>query len=164
MTQYVNKDVMLDGTRFIFQRNFAGDPSKSGKYASTARVANILIPDELAGEMLADGWDIRETKPREGEEEDFIPQHYLKIEVKYRDKFNQPLRFLPNVYLVTDGEEPTPLNEDSIKVLDDIRVRAVNVVLHPSVKEDGSYKAYVKVMYVEQNLDDDPFASRYVRA
>ena len=154
--------IVINDTRFIYQRNLAGDLSKSGKFPSNSRVANIVIPTaDLAQRMVDEGYDVKMTKPREGEEEGFVPQYFVKIEVKYRDKFGNPLKYLPKVYLVTDGEEPTLLDEDSIGILDNIRVKNVQLTINPYVKEDGGLKAYVRVMYVEQNIDDDPFAEMY---
>lgn len=163
MNEILNAPInRVDDTKFIYQRNFAGDPSKSGKFPSTARVANIVIPTATqAQQMLDAGYDIKSTKPREGEEEGFIPQNFLKIEVKYKDKFNQPLKYPSKVYLVTEGSEPTLLDEESIAILDTIRVKSVNLTIAPYRKADGGLKAYVRVMYVEQNIDDDPFMEMY---
>ena len=62
-----------------------------------------------------------------------------------------------------DGGTPILLDEDTVGTIDKIRVKNVNVVLNP-YEYDPIKKAvslYVRTMYVEQDMDDDPFKNRY---
>lgn len=150
------KIISIENSRFIFETNFSGDPRRD-KYRSTKRKANLIIPDhELARQMIDEGFNIKVTKPREGEEEGFIPRYYTPIIVNYDSKWP------PKVYLVSGDSEPVLQDEESIESLDRIRIQNVNVILSPH-EWDGGYTLYVKTMYVEQALDDDPFAARYTR-
>ena len=77
---------------------------------------------------------------------------------------NYDSKWPPKIYLVSGEAEPVLLDEESINSLDMCQVRNVNVVLNPYMNErTGRKSLYVRTMYVEQDIDDDPFASRYRR-
>ena len=157
-------DAIINDTKFIYQRNLAGDIKKSNSmFPNNKRTACIIISNEQAEQMAAEGYDIKWTKPREGENtKNFVSKAFLNVELKYRNKFNEMIKYPPKVYLVIDNETPVLLSEETVGQLDDIRVKNVNVVIHPSIDEaSNSLKPYIRIMYVEQNIDDDPFAQRY---
>lgn len=151
------KIVSIEGTRFIFRTNFSGDPERDS-FGSSARKANIMIPDEQqALELRDEGFNIKQTKPREGEEEDFIPKYFVSISLNYDSEWP------PKVYLVTGKNMPVLLDEESIGILDKIYVTNVDVVLNPYHNQrTGRNSLYVKTMYVEQDVEDDPFAAKYL--
>ena len=151
------KIVSIEGTRFIFRTNFSGDPERDS-FGSSARKANIMIPDEQqALELRDEGFNIKQTKPREGEEEDFIPKYFVSIGLNYDSEWP------PKVYLVTGKNVPVLLDEESIGILDKIYVTNVDVVLNPYHNQrTGRNSLYVKTMYVEQDVEDDPFAAKYL--
>lgn len=151
------KMVSIENTNFIWDTNFSGDPKKD-KYGSSMRQANIVIPDHMmARDMIDEGFNIKITRPKDGEEEGFVPRYYVKIAVNY--DVNWP----PKIYLVVGDNEPVLLDEVSIAELDRIRVKNVNAVLSSREWAPGQFSLYVKTMYVEQGLDNDPFAARYAR-
>lgn len=151
------KIVSIEGTRFIFRTNFSGDPERDS-FGSSARKANIMIPDEQqALELRDEGFNIKQTKPREGEEEDFVPKYFVSISLNYDSEWP------PKVYLVTGKNMPVLLDEESIGILDKIYVTNVDVVLNPYHNQrTGRNSLYVKTMYVEQDVEDDPFAAKYL--
>ena len=148
--------IRIDNTRFIYITNFSGDPERD-RFGSDARKASLVIPDpEQALAMLRDGFNVKSTKPREGEEDDFIPTYFVDIKV------NLDTAWPPKICLVTGDADPVSLDEDSIGILDKCRVRNVNVILNPyQNKKTGRKSLYVRTMYVEQNIDDDPYAAQY---
>lgn len=147
--------VNIEGASFIFMTNFSGDPARSGKYPSTARQANLTIPDvDLARDLIDEGFKVKLTKPREGEEEGFVPTYFIPIKVNYQVKYP------PKIYLVAGDAEPRLLTEDTIDVLDKIRVKNVDVTLNKRFTDMGN-TLYVRTMYVEQDVDDDPWAGKY---
>ena len=151
------KIVSIENTRFIFRTNFSGDPDRDS-FGSTARKANILIPDEEQALALRDeGFNVKQTKPREGEEEDYIPKYFVSISLNYDSEWP------PTVYLVTGKNMPVLLDEESIGILDKIYVLNVDVVLNPYHNARTNRNSlYVKTMYVEQSVEDDPFAGKYL--
>ena len=83
--------------------------------------------------------------------------------LKYRNRIGQPVKYPPKVYLVSGNCEPKLLDEDSVGSIDQMRVKNVNVILNPYEYDpaNNGMSLYVRTMYVEQDLDDDPYAARY---
>ena len=150
--------ISIENTNFIWKTNFAGDPERDS-FGSDARQANIIIPDHMqAREMIDEGFNVKATKPKEGEEEGFVPTYFISIKVNYDT--NWP----PKIYLVSGDSEPRELTEDTIDLIDRAYVRNVNVILNPYQNaRTGTKSLYVRTMYVEQDIEDDPFAHRYAR-
>ena len=148
--------ISIENTNFIWKTNFSGDPDRDS-FGSDARRANIIIPDHMqARELIDEGFNVKCTKPKEGEEEGFIPTYFINIKVNYDT--NWP----PKIYLVSGNSEPVELVEETIDLIDRAYVRNVNVVLNPYQNQrTGTKSLYVRTMYVEQDIEDDPFAHRY---
>ncbi len=148
--------VIVENGKFIFDTNFAGDPKKD-RFGSDERKANLVIPDiDLARELIDDGFNIRLTKPRVGEEEGFVPRYFVKVKLNYKSTWP------PKVYLVTDEDKSVLLDEESVACLDDIWVDRVNAVLNRYEGPNGK-SLYVKSMEVYQKVDDDPISAKYGR-
>lgn len=148
--------VIVENGKFIFDTNFAGDPKKD-RFGSDERKANLVIPDiDLARELIDDGFNIRLTKPRVGEEEGFVPRYFVKVKLNYKSTWP------PKVYLVTDEDKSVLLDEESVACLDDIWVDRVNAVLNSYEGPNGK-SLYVKSMEVYQKVDDDPISAKYRR-
>lgn len=148
--------VIVENGKFIFDTNFAGDPKKD-RFGSDERKANLVIPDiDLARELIDDGFNIRLTKPRVGEEEGFVPRYFVKVKLNYKSTWP------PKVYLVTDEDKSVLLDEESVACLDDIWVDRVNAVFNRYEGPNGK-SLYVKSMEVYQKVDDDPISAKYRR-
>ena len=153
------KLICIENTRFIFKTNFSGDPNRD-RFGSSARKGNILIPNiDQARELMAEGFNVKQTRPRPGEEENFRPEYYVSVTANYNT--NWP----PRIYLVSGNAEPRLLDESTLNLIDMCRVKNVNVVLNPYHNQRlRTSSLYVRTMYVEQDLESDPFASRYYRS
>lgn len=148
--------VIVENGKFIFDTNFAGDPKKD-RFGSDERKANLVIPDiDLARELIDDGFNVRLTKPRVGEEEGFVPRYFVRVKLNYKSTWP------PKVYLVTDEDKSVLLDEESVACLDDIWVDRVNAVLNRYEGPNGK-SLYVKSMEVYQKVDDDPISAKYRR-
>ena len=128
----IGRTIAVDDTRFIFQTNFAGDPSKD-RYADSRRKANLIIPSaEQAKDLIKAGFKVRETRPRPDDDpKDFTPEYFIPVLLKYRNRIGQPVKYPPKVYLVSGNCEPKLLDEDSVGSIDQMRVKNVNVILNP---------------------------------
>lgn len=150
-----NKLVTIENTRFIWQTNFDGDP-KRDKFGSDKRCANIVVPEELALLLIDEGINVRSTMPKD--DDDFDRTYFVKATVNYESKFP------PRVYLVSGNNEPELLNEENVGLIDSMYVLNVNAILskyyNPKIDKTS---LYVRTLYVEQELNSDPFASRYRR-
>lgn len=151
-----SKIITIENTRFIFVTNFSGDQERD-TYGDDSRKANIIIPTkEQADDLAEQGFNVKCTSPKPGEEEGFIPAYFIAVRVNYDSEWP------PKIYLVSGNAEPRLLDESTISTLDKIYVTNVNAVLNPYYSErNKTWSLYVKTMYVEQDVDDDPFAARY---
>lgn len=149
-----NKIVSIENTRFIFETNFSGDPRRD-KFGSDKRYANIIVPEELAEELTDEGFNVRHTDPKDVEYE---KTYFVKAAINYDSKFP------PRIFLVSGDNPPELLDSESVGVIDTMYIRNVNVILskYYNAKID-KWSLYVRTMYVEQELDNDPFAARYRR-
>ena len=160
----IGRTIAVDDTRFIFATNFSGDPTKD-RFADSRRKANLLIPDlEQAKDLIKAGFKVRETRPRPDDDpSEFVPEYFVSVLLKYRNRAGQPVKYPPKVYLVSGDNEPVLLDEDSVSCIDNMRVKNVNVILNQYEYDpvNNGRSLYIRTMYVEQDLDDDPYASRY---
>lgn len=147
--------VEIDDSNFIFERNFRGDPNV-GKYKSKQRRATIIIPNHnQAKDLMDEGFNVKFTSPREGEEEGFVPTYFIKIIANY-DSRTQPM-----IYIVPEGGSPVLLDQVSVSEIDGCYATRVRAVLNPYTnKETGAKSLYVQTMYVEAERSD-PYGSYY---
>ena len=162
----MDKRITIDNTRFIFATNFSGNPAND-RFADGRRKCNIQIPDpEQARDMMKQGIKVRETSPRPDDDPDeFVPDYFVTAVLKFEDRMGNPVKYPPKVYLVVDDNPPVLLNEDTIDMLDQIRAKNVNVILNAYEYDPVNHfkSLYIRTMYVEQDMDDDPYAARYAR-
>lgn len=155
-------NVRLKNARLLF-RNFAGKADANGINKEGDRNVCVIIDDiNLVEELKAEGWNIKQTKPREGYEDEYVPEFYVKANVKYRDKFGQLKAYPPMIYTVTDKKK-TLLDENTVAQLDHAEIQDVRVELSPYPYEVLGRKGisvYVNKMYVkviEDDFDDFEF-------
>lgn len=148
--------VCIDDTKFIYWTNFSGDPERDN-FGSDVRKGNVIIPSEFqARELMNEGFNVRRTEPRDGEEEGFEPTYFVSVTANYNT--NWP----PKIYLVSGDAEPKLLDMESVGIIDKIRVKNVNVVLNPYYNNRTHRSSlYIRTMYVEQDVESDPYADRY---
>lgn len=162
----MDKRITIDNTKFIFATNFSGNPAND-RFADGRRKCNILIPDpEQARDMMKQGIKVRETQPRPDDDpNEFVPDYFVTAVLKFEDRMGNPVKYPPKVYLVVDDNPPVLLNEDTIDILDQIRAKNVNVILNAYEYDPVNHfkSLYIRTMYVEQDMDDDPYAARYAR-
>lgn len=154
----------LENTRFIYPTNLSGDPAQD-RFADTRRKCNILIPSEAqARDLMAMGIRVRETEPSQNDDPDeFVPEYFVTAILKYRDRTGRLLKYPPKVYLVSGDARPVLLDECEVGTLDGMRISNVDVVLNVYEYDPVEHRnsLYIRTMYVEQDMDDDPYASKY---
>lgn len=152
------KLISIENTRPIFITNFSGDPERD-RFGSEARQLNLVIPDEeQARDLVDEGFNVKQTKPREDDGDEFEPTYYINVKLNYNSDYP------PRVYLVSGDAEPVLLDEESVDMLDRCYILNINVVLNPYYNQRTDRKSlYVRTMYVEQDIEEDPFATRYRR-
>lgn len=156
-----NRIVAIENTKFIFKTNFEGDPEKDTKFHSKTRKGSILIPSDIAKELADEGYNVKVTEPtRESEKKGFVPKYFVSITLNYDSDVAQGRP--PKVYLVSGKNKPRLLDKDTVKLIDKVYVTNVNVTLEKTyLKKYDRNVLYIRTMYVEQDIDDDPFAAMY---
>lgn len=147
---YRGNILQIEDSRIIF-RNFAGEGSKFNREGD--RNFAVLIPDqEIADELIADGWNVKIKPPRDEDDSPFI---YLPVKIKFNSRG-------PAAY-VRSGDSVTRLNEDTIDMLDEIDILSVDMDIRPydwEVSGKTGRTAYLQAIDVIQNIDR--FGARYV--
>lgn len=144
-----------DGRGINTARNFAGDPNKS-EFKARDRYSYIAIPEEVARHLEAMNCWVGKTKPRDGEEEGFVPTYYIQMFVNFDSEFP------PTVNLYSDGVI-TQLTKDTIGLVDDMFVESVDCTLNPWTNpKTGKTKVFCNVLWIKQNTSGgDPFKKKY---
>lgn len=144
--------ITVENTRLLFS-NFAGEERQFN--SAGQRNTCIVLPDALAKELMANGWNVGSLEPREEEAEEGVPSVYFtQLNVRYD---NYP----PEIYVIKSTGR-TLLTEETVETLDYLDVKSVDVVINPypwSFNGKTGTKGYVKKMYV--TLDEDELDAKY---
>lgn len=138
----VTQNILMENAQVVF-RNFAG---REGQYNREGdRNFCVLLDDDLAENLLADGWNVKRLRPRDGDE---VGTAYLQVSVGFK---NRP----PTIGLIT-SKGRTNLTEDTVDILDWIDIANTDVVIRPynwSVNGGSGVKAYVKSLFITAEED-----------
>ena len=141
--------LQIDEARIVY-RNFEGRGDKFNREGD--RNFAVVIPDQdIADELANAGWNVKIRPPRDVDDDPFM---YLPVKIKFNDRG-------PKVYLLS-GNRKVELDEDSVKCLDDIDIRSVDLDLRPydwEVNGKTGRTAYLQAIHVTQEFDR--FADRY---
>lgn len=154
-------NVVMEGVRLVF-RNFQG---KEGPYNSEGtKNFGVILPEEVAERMLADGWNVKRLKPSEEEQEEGAEQGPPWLPVKIGYGKGRP----PMVKMIT-SRGATNLDEDTIDQLDwvDIKVDEqgnpmVDLIVRPyhyEVRGATGISAYLQSLYV--TIEEDELQRKY---
>ena len=152
----------FEDAKVIF-RNFRGEDY--GYNAQHKKGFSILLnPDDydIKG-MIADGWNIKPLKPREGYEDEGVNYH-LPVEVRW-DKLPPVIWLITQTGISEEGRpryKRTKLDEESSFVIDTADVIQVQVKISGNsydVNGNTGIKAYLKEMFIE--LAPDRFEAMY---
>lgn len=141
--------LQIDHARIIW-RNFEGRGDKFNREGDR-NFALIIPTEEMANELIEEGWNVRIKPPRE---EGDIPFMYLPVKVKFNDRG-------PGIYL-TSGRAKNRLDEETCSLLDHIDIMDVNLDIRPfdwEVNGKTGRSAYLQSIEVFQEVDR--FAEMY---
>lgn len=142
--------VLMEGVRIIF-RNFAG---KEGQYNREGdRNFGVILPENVAEAMAADGWNVKWLKPRE-DDEDETQTPWLSVSVNFKGR-------PPRIVMITSRGR-TNLDEGSIEMLDWADITNVDLIVRPyhwEVSGKSGIKAYLQSLYV--TIEEDDLEKKY---
>ena len=144
--------IRMENARIIW-RNFSGKADKFNPKGGKRSFSVVIEDTDLASQLTEDGWNIKQLKPRNEEEEE-NPRYSLQVKVSFD---NKP----PRVYLVTRNNKVL-MTEDTIDSLDYAEIQNVDLVITPytyDVNGKSGVAAYLKTMYV--TVIEDEFADKY---
>lgn len=129
-------------------RNFEG---KEGRYNKEGeRNFILLLEPDLAKQMYADGFNIKQLKPRD---EDEAPQDYVQVKVNFK---TIPGQRPPRVVMVT-GRGKTTLDESTAQILDWADIAKVDLIIRPyhwDINGNTGVTAYLYSIFVTINEDE----------
>lgn len=142
------KTFMVEDATIIF-RNFAG---KEGQYNREGdRNFAVILPEDVARQMLEDGWNVRYLESRDEGEPD---TPYISVAVNFK---NRP----PRVVLITSASR-TQLDENSVEVLDWADIRVADLIARGydwNVNDKSGTKAYLQSLFV--TIEEDALERKY---
>lgn len=139
-------NVTMRGVQIIF-RNFRGEAGQFNREG--VRNFAVLLDDQIAETLAADGWNVKTLAPRD-DDEDGTEQAYLPVDTGF-DKGRPPM-----IYLVTSRGR-TLLTVDTVSQLDGVDIANVDLIVRPHVYNNpdrSGIKAYVKTMVVTIEEDE----------
>ena len=134
-------------------RNFAGRGSEYN--AEGDRNFAVLLDEDLAEQLLQDGWNVKRLKPREDDENpEGTP--YLTVKVRFEP-------YPPIIQMITSSGK-TRIDQNSAWQLDDSIIREADIVIrpynYPAIGgRPGGVSAYLKAAYI--TIEEDAFAAKY---
>lgn len=146
------ENIKIEGAQLIF-KNFSGKVSQYNKDGD--RTVGVLLPDEIAANAEAVGWNVKYLKPRKDDPTEYR-QPYLPTKICWK--------FYPPKVELIDSFGRTPLVEETIDQLDWLDIQNVDIVIRPyryaSINGNPpGIAAYIKSLYVTVN--DDGFEEKY---
>ncbi len=148
----VTRKITLEGANLIF-KNFQGKPSQYNREGE--RNFCVVLNEELAEELAAEGWNVKRRKPRP-DDPDQIADPYLKVNVRFDP-------YPPVIMLITSAGK-MPIDEGLVDQLDWTPARNYDLIITPynyaeSNGRPAGVSAYLKALYVTVN--EDPLAMKY---
>lgn len=140
--------VTLEGARLMY-RNFKGAENQFNREGD--RNFAVVLDDRTAKDLLAQGWNVKETNPREDDDE-AIP--YLPVSVGYKGR-------PPRIVMMTSRAR-TSLGEHEVEVLDWADIENADLVVRAydwDVNGKSGRKAYLKTLYV--TIAEDAIEAKY---
>lgn len=148
----VTSNISIENARLIF-KNFQG--KKTDYNDEGNRNFGVLLDDDLAEKLKADGWRVKYRPPKQDDPE-LYEQPWLSVKVKF-DPY-------PPIVVLINSRGKKKLTEETIDQLDWSIIRHCDLIIrpynYPAVKgRPAGVSAYLKAIYV--TISEDEFAEKY---
>lgn len=137
----------IDGMDILF-RNFRGEGTRYN--ADGKRNFNVIVPNDVAEQLIDSGWHLRILKPRDEDED---PKYCLKVSLNIGGR--SPLE----VWQYTRNGRVL-LDEEMIENLDWADIERADFVVSPHEYEPGKFTGWLyelRVWLAESMLDEDEY-------
>lgn len=134
--------LVMEDARVVF-RNFAGAEGMYNREGD--RNFCVLLEEDLAADMLQDGWNIKRLKPRD---DNPVGTAYIQVSVGFKGR-------PPRMVMIT-SKGRVDLGEDECVLLDWADILKVDLIIRPyhwNVNGRTGVKAYLKSIFVIINED-----------
>lgn len=135
---------MVEDARLIF-KNFEGAEGQYNRKGD--RNFGLILTQELADQLVADGWNVKVLEARDEGDED---QPWLPVEVKFKVR-------PPRIVLLTNGGKTrTTLTEDQVEAVDTVDIEKVDLIVRAyywTVNDKSGIKAYLQTMFITVRED-----------
>lgn len=134
--------LIMEDARVVF-RNFAGAEGMYNREGD--RNFCVLLEDDLAADMLKDGWNIKRLKPRDDAE---TGTAYIQVSVGFKGR-------PPRMVMITSRGR-VDLGQEECVLLDWADILEVDLIIRPynwNVNGNTGVKAYLKSIFVIINED-----------
>jgi len=145
-----SRQVLIEDAQILF-RNFGG--AESPKNRKGDRNFCVILDDEIAANLLEDGWNVKRLKPKEEEDS---PPYFLQVKVKYEIR-------PPRIVMITSAGSVN-LNAETVETLDYAEIEKCDVLINPydwDVNGAQGTTAYLKSMYV--TIEEDALERKYAQ-
>lgn len=146
-----DRQVLLEDVRITF-RNFRGLAKKFNNAGKRNFV--VLLDDDVAQRMAADGWTIKMLKPKPDDAEPLPERPILPVEVNFGGR-------PPKVVMIT-SKGRTHLDESTVDMLDFVDIRTVDLIINPydwTMNGASGTKAYLEALYI--TIEEDALELKY---
>ena len=148
----VTSNISISGAQLIF-RNFQGKKTDFNEEGN--RNFGVLLDEELAEKLAADGWRVRYLKPKD-DDPDQYEQAWLSVKVKFEP--------YPPIAVLINSRGKKTLSGETIDQLDWSRIKNCDLIIRPYnypalAGRPAGVAAYLKAIYV--TIDEDEFEKKY---
>lgn len=144
-----DNSLTIENAEILF-RNFEGRPTAFNPDGGK-RDFVVLLDEELAERLNADGWNVKRLRARE---EGDLETPFIRVSLSYK---NRP----PRVILISRKGRST-LPEDLVGMADFVDIERVDLTINPyrwEVRGEKGVKAYLDVIYII--LRENPLDLKY---
>ena len=138
--------------RDVTFRNFSG--IRNTRYPNVdSKQFSVMIRDkDFAQELLANNWPLKLFIPKVEYDPDVEPVYYLPVKVKFKDRYGQPLRTQPKIFLYSKGVR-TEVGENYCTAYNGSEASQMDMAYFQSIildinlgynKENNKYTAYLR--------------------
>lgn len=148
----VTSNINIEGARLIF-KNFQGKKTEFNEEGN--RNFGVLLEDDLAESLIADGWNVKRLKPKPDDPDEY-KQPWLPVKVKFGQ--------IPPIVVLINSRGKRKLDEETIDQLDWSLMKNVDLIIrpynYPALKgRPAGVSAYLKALYV--TIQEDELAEKY---